>query len=320
MYTLSPSSGAGLSQIFTAMYSDTSGYSDIQEAHMLLQTSLTGTNACSPRYIVQSNQLYLLQDSGSGWLGPISPGSGQTLQNSQCRLSGTGSSATGAGNNLTVKFNVTFNTGFFGTKNNYLYVANGGTAFWQPMGTWDVGVLSITSLSPSSGAGLSQIFTAMYSDTSGYSDIQEAHMLLQTSLTGTNACSPRYIVQSNQLYLLQDSGSGWLGPISPGSGQTLQNSQCTLSGTGSSATGAGNNLTVKFNVTFNTGFFGTKNNYLYVTNGGTAFWQPMGTWDIPVGALPDLTITKSHTGNFTQGGTGSYTITAANGGTGATSG
>src|ERR1700674_1363266 len=82
---------------------------------------------------------------------------------------------------------------------------------------------SITSLSPSSGAGLSQIFTAMYSDTSGYNDIQEAHMLLQTSLTGTNTCGPRYNVQSNQLYLLQDSGSGWLGPISPGSGQTLTN-------------------------------------------------------------------------------------------------
>ena len=35
---------------------------------------------------------------------------------------------------------------------------------------------------------------------------------------------------------------------------------------------------------------------------------------------PDLTISKSHSGNFVQGGTGSYTITASNAGTAATSG
>ena len=39
-----------------------------------------------------------------------------------------------------------------------------------------------------------------------------------------------------------------------------------------------------------------------------------------IGSVPDLTITKSHTVTFTQGGTGSYTITAKNSGTAATSG
>jgi uncharacterized repeat protein (TIGR01451 family) len=40
----------------------------------------------------------------------------------------------------------------------------------------------------------------------------------------------------------------------------------------------------------------------------------------PVGGSPDLTVTKTHTGNFSQGGTGTYTITAKNSGTVATSG
>ena len=41
----------------------------------------------------------------------------------------------------------------------------------------------------------------------------------------------------------------------------------------------------------------------------------------PVGAsIPDLTITKTHTGNFNPGGTGTYTITATNSGTANTSG
>src|SRR5260370_31477291 len=45
---------------------------------------------------------------------------------------------------------------------------------------------------------------------------------------------------------------------------------------------------------------------------------------IPTGLFaagtPDLTLTKSHSATFTQGGTGSYTLTAKNAGTAATSG
>ncbi len=32
----------------------------------------------------------------------------------------------------------------------------------------------------------------------------------------------------------------------------------------------------------------------------------------PIARAPDLTITKSHTGNFTQGQTGAYTVTVTN--------
>jgi uncharacterized repeat protein (TIGR01451 family) len=39
-----------------------------------------------------------------------------------------------------------------------------------------------------------------------------------------------------------------------------------------------------------------------------------------VNGLPDLTIAKTHSGNFTQGSNGSYTITVSNGGTAASSG
>ena len=39
-----------------------------------------------------------------------------------------------------------------------------------------------------------------------------------------------------------------------------------------------------------------------------------------IGQVADLTIAKTHTGNFTQGGTGSYTITVSNSGAGSTTG
>jgi uncharacterized repeat protein (TIGR01451 family) len=47
----------------------------------------------------------------------------------------------------------------------------------------------------------------------------------------------------------------------------------------------------------------------------------MGPWTSGGGSSPDLTVTKTHTGNFTQGQVGAaYTITVSNSGTAATSG
>jgi hypothetical protein len=64
------------------------------------------------------------------------------------------------------------------------------------------------------------------------------------------------------LFLMNDAGTNWLGPISPGTNFTLQNSQCVLRAADSSVTGSGPNLTVKFGITFLPSFAGTKNIYL----------------------------------------------------------
>ena len=62
-------------------------------------------------------------------------------------------------------------------------------------------------------------------------------------------------------------------------------------------------------------------NTVTVSGGGETNTSNDSASDVTtIGSVPDLTITKSHTGSFTQGGTGSYTITAKNSGSASTSG
>src|SRR5262249_1882697 len=60
-----------------------------------------------------ANSLYLVNDAGTGPLAPLPVGGGGNVQNTQCLLDGTGSSVSGAGNNLTVTLLITFKPAFF---------------------------------------------------------------------------------------------------------------------------------------------------------------------------------------------------------------
>jgi uncharacterized repeat protein (TIGR01451 family) len=67
----------------------------------------------------------------------------------------------------------------------------------------------------------------------------------------------------------------------------------------------------------------TVNNSVTVAGGGETNTTNDTATDpttINAAGVPDLTITKTHSGNFTQGGTGSYTITVNNAGSAATTG
>jgi hypothetical protein len=84
-------------------------------------------------------------------------------------------------------------------------------------------------------------------------------------------------------YLVNDAGNGWLGPIAANSPNTLQNSQCVLNGTGSSAVGSGNSLTVTMSLSFMPAFSGAKTIYLYAegSTGLSSGWVSRGTWTAP---------------------------------------
>jgi len=65
-------------------------------------------------------------------------GAAGTIQNSQCSVSGTGSSAVASGNTLTLTLNLTFKSGLSG--NRIVWVAGrdgagGNNTDWQSMGT-----------------------------------------------------------------------------------------------------------------------------------------------------------------------------------------
>lgn len=132
------------------------------------------------------------------------------------------------------------------------------------------------SLTPSVGSGPSgsiQTFTAVYSDypyvdqngtpLGGATDISETDLDINTSAMAVAGCSIKYSDWSNGLYLANDNRTSWLGPLTPGSSATLQNSQCTLYGTGSSVSLSDTQLTMTVAVSFTAAFAGPKNTYLW---------------------------------------------------------
>jgi hypothetical protein len=298
--SVSPSSGDGLTQTFTAVYSDPAGTSDLNNVRMLINTAINGTNACYVYYYPATNALYLENNGNTGTLGPLTPGSSSSLSNSQCTLAGTGSSASASGNNLTVHFALTFASAFTESKNVYL---EGNNAYagsgWSQKGSWtpvSVGAPTVTSLAPASGTGLTQTFGTAYSDPNGYEDLSNVRVLINSTLSGVNGCYVYYYPATNAMYLENNAGTGTLGPITPGSSSTLSNSQCTLNGAGSSATGSGNTLKVYFAITFANTYAGLKNIYIDATaeNGAISGggFAAKGTWT-PVSLGPPTVVSLS---------------------------
>jgi len=89
-----------------------------------------------------------------------------------------------------------------------------------------------------------------------------------------------YLKGPNTLYLLNDAGNAWMGPLTPGVAGTQSNSQCTLDAGSSSVSGSGNTLTVTLRLTFSGSFTGTKNVYGEAVDNASrnSGWQTLGTW------------------------------------------
>lgn len=136
---VSPSSGSGANQVFTFRYSDADGYEDIVYAWALIRQTLGAANACYFRYQASQGTLRLLEDAGVTWSAPLTPGTSQTLENSQCRINGLGTSVTGDGSQLTIQVDVTFFGSFAGSKNVWANTRDDPpNVGWKLLGAWTV--------------------------------------------------------------------------------------------------------------------------------------------------------------------------------------
>jgi uncharacterized repeat protein (TIGR03803 family) len=293
--TVSPNSGSGTTQIFTATYTDTGGANDLQAVYLAFG-SVGGFAAhnCIVVYTPGSNYLYLFDDNSATGLGPIAEGAGGgSLSNSQCTLTSGTTPATLSGSTLTVPFKITFKAGYggkkqiFGLSQTYGGVfSNGGAQ--TDMGTWTpaASTPAATSVAPINGSGAGpQVFTAVYTDTGGGNDLQGVYLTFGPSLNAASSCAVIYVPGQNTLYLFNDAGTGTLGPIAEGAGGgSLSNNQCTLTSgtTAASLSGAGNptTLNVPFNITFKGTFTGAKTAWgLAQTYAGTVAGPTnLGSW------------------------------------------
>jgi photosystem II stability/assembly factor-like uncharacterized protein len=282
--SVGPASGTAGRQSFTFVARDSVSVNNIQYAQFLFSKSgITALNACYISYDPAANVFYLLSDDMTQWYGLLG-GSANTVGNAQCTIYGATSGSVKSGTDLITSVDISFRSGFAGVKGIYQFAGDtsAGGSGWQSMGTWndtgDPSAVELISLSPNSGTGVSQIFTAVMKDGDGATTIPFVQFVMNAGLSGFNGCFIHYDRASNVFFLLNDLGTVFSGLVA-GSG-TVSNSQCTLNGTGSGGTSIGSNLTVTYSLTFSAGFAGTKQIYMQgVDNTGVIeVWHQMGTW------------------------------------------
>jgi uncharacterized repeat protein (TIGR02543 family) len=287
-------SGSGAVQTFSATYSSSGGYKDLQWVQILFATATNGggTTFCFVHYDAQGQGLWLYGDGGF-FVGPVTPGTpSNKLQNSLCAVNTSASSASGTGNTLTLNANLVFKAA--AARNIYMraYTLEGVDTGWVQVGTWGamaaaLGTLKVSLSSGSSSQGAQQIFQLTYPDPQGFAGAAfgwvQFLIAAATNGGGQPFCFVHYDRAGNGLWMYSGDVGYFLGPVAPGTASNaLSSSACSVNPAATTVTNTGGNLVVSIAVTPKAPMVGAKNLYqrtLDVLNRDTG-WQQTGTWTI----------------------------------------
>jgi uncharacterized repeat protein (TIGR01451 family) len=118
------------------------------------------------------------------------------------------------------------------------------------------------------------------------------------------------------LTFVSGAGTGWTCSAGTPTAQVV-----TCTNPGPINTGAGNASTITLTVSVAAAAFPSVTNTATVADAGDSGTNDKSSMDAPTTVTaPDVTISKTHTGDFTVGSNGTYTIKVTNGGTGPTTG
>jgi hypothetical protein len=233
----SPSSGSGTSQTFQFTFADANGYQNLKYLTTSIYPGLSAANGCYIGFFPGENAFYLMNDNVTLWLGPVTIGSAGSVENSQCRLSGSGSAVSGVGNNLTFTIPVTFKPGYTGSMQIYHHADDVGglVSGWVQTGTWTVPVVQqfylTTAVSPAGGGTVSPAsgwhdsgtvvwvsaaanpgyqFSGFSGDLAGTTTPQPLTMNGPKTVTANFAAQPQYYLTT----AVWPSGAGTISPAS----------------------------------------------------------------------------------------------------------
>ena len=298
---VTPSAGALGSQSFQFQFSHPAGYQNLGVVDILINNSLDGRHACYLAYVVTSSSLVLVDDGGDAggpYAGSVTLGSSSGIQNSQCAVNLV--SAVGNGTTLTLTLNIAFKPAFSGNRIMFVAALSQSLANtdWQALGVWQVPgpppsppQIAVGSASPSrlaGAAGTNQQVTFSLTDTAGPGDLGVVNVLINRFIDGRQACYLAYVASTNTLLLVDDAGDAG-GPyagsmVLNGTSASIGNSQCSVSGAGSTATPGANSLSLTLNIALKTPFSGNRVIYLAGRDrhdGNSTGWQSIATWSVP---------------------------------------
>ncbi len=308
--SISPSGGTlGTSPTtFSAVYRDTSGYADIKRAYLLINDSLDQSRASLLYYDRSANRVYLKNDANTSWGTGYAPGTGITLENSQCFFHVKDTTTSGSGNDLTVNWRIALKDPFAAKAlNSYMYMQNaaGTTRGWDLMGIYygikpvAVGINPGDEVLP---VDSETALTSLYRDPNGYTDIRKCYLLLCENFSQADAVFLYYDRLANKVYLKDDANTSWGTGYPPGADITLSNSQCEVYLKNVTAVGSGNDLTVTWSFKLKPSM--TDRNlysWMYVTDAAALSdgWKKVGTHFTP--AAPICVSVTPASGDVTTG-------------------
>jgi hypothetical protein len=140
---------------------------------------------------------------------------------------------------------------------------------------------AIVGLMPKWGKGATATLDFTYTDPNGYSDLRNALFLVrsekQTTATG---CYMSYTKSGNQLGLILDGDKAW-DTSTLGSSKKLENSECAIESSSSSAHGSGNEFTIHLALRFKSAGRKVVQTTVADQSNQTTGWQSVGFWDVP---------------------------------------
>ena len=293
---INPAQGIGTSGTFAFTFSDSAGWQNLGVLNVLINNALDGRKACYLAYSVSSGTLVLVDDAGDAggpYAGSLSLGSTGTIQNRQCSASLI--SAAGSGDNLTLTLGVDFSAGLSGNLIQYVAARDNAqnNSGWQASGVWNSpilipsGPISVSALNPArTGVATSQSMTLTFTaaDNKGLADMGVVNLLVNNFIDGRQACYLAYVPATNALFLVDDAGDAG-GPFAGsmamnGGSSVIQNSQCAVSGQGSSAVSSGNQLALTLQISFLMPLAGNRIFWVAardVAGANNTGWQALGT-------------------------------------------
>jgi len=307
--SLSPSGGSISTGVLTlsSVYRNPGGFADIKKAYLLINDSLTQTNAALMMYDQSGNKVYLKNDANTSWGTGYAPGTSITLQNSQCYLYVGSTTVSPSGTDLTVNWRIQLKSPFSAKSlNGYMYVQNAVSQSdgWDMMGAYYNVKPQVVSISPSGPLPINTKTTVscLYRDLNGWADIRKCYALINETLAQSNAILLWYDKSSNKVYLKNDANTSWGTGYAPGTSITLSNSQCEVYVADTTVAHSGNDLTVNWSVKLKTSLTGKSlYSWMYVTDSTGAYdgWTKTGTHFTPT--APTCGTLTPNTGNVTNG-------------------
>lgn len=236
--------------LITTTYTDPEGWDDLVHVFLDIASDAAGTSqAIYAVYHVLTNTIQIRDDAGTGWLGPITPGDQQDVENSWGIIHGSGCSVSPNRDTLTVTWSIEFKSTLADTtKNIYLYAQDklSWVSYWQYAGQITITssgalasmpasmmsgsppeVITVTPSGYSSMPDYVRTFQAVYEDDDGWDDLADVYLMW--NLSGASCPQQfRYEVGANKFYIRNDTDSGWVGGFAPGTNIRLSNWSMSL--------------------------------------------------------------------------------------------